>query len=33
MMSFIETEEFDSLTKKEQLIHKRKLARAKKVYE
>ncbi len=33
MMSFIETEEFDSLTKKEQLIHKRKLARARKVYE
>jgi ribosomal protein S2 len=29
----METDSFESLTKKEQLIHKRKLARAKKVYE
>jgi small subunit ribosomal protein S2 len=33
MTSFMETDSFESLTKKEQLIHKRKLARAKKVYE
>lgn len=33
MMSFMDGEAFDSLTKKEQLIHKRKLARAKRVYE
>jgi hypothetical protein len=33
MTSFMDTEEFASLTKKEQLIHKRTLARTKKVYE
>ena len=33
MASFMETDSFESLTKKEQLIHKRKLARAQKVYE
>lgn len=33
MSSFMETEEFASLTKKEQLIHKRTLVRTKKVYE
>ncbi len=33
MSSFIETEEFSSLTKKEQLVHKRNLARTKKIYE
>jgi len=33
MASFMETDAFESLTKKEQLIHKRKLARAKRVYE
>jgi len=33
MMTFIESEEFFSLTKKEQQIYKRNLSRAKKVYE
>ena len=33
MSSFTETEEFSSLTKKEQLVHKRNLARTKKIYE
>jgi hypothetical protein len=33
MNSFVDTEEFSSLTKKEQLIHKRTLVRTKKVYE
>ena len=33
MNSFMDGEAFESLTKKEQLIHKRKLARAKRVYE
>jgi ribosomal protein S2 len=33
MADFIETEEFSSLTKKEQQIYKRNLTRAKKVYE
>ena len=33
MSEFIDTEAFESLTKKEQMIHKRKLTRAKKVYE
>ncbi len=33
MRSFMDSEAFESLTKKEQLIHKRKLARASKVYE
>jgi len=33
MADFIETEEFESLTKKEQQIYKRNLSRAKKVYE
>lgn len=33
MSSFIETEEFSSLTKKEQLVHKRNLSRTKKIYE
>lgn len=33
MSSFMDTDSFESLTKKEQLIHKRKLAKAKKVYE
>lgn len=33
MNSFMETEEFSSLTKKEQLIHKRTLTRTKKIYE
>lgn len=33
MSEFINTESFGSLTKKEQMIHKRKLARAQKVYE
>lgn len=33
MISFMESEAFESLTKKEQLIHKRKLDRAKRVYE
>jgi hypothetical protein len=33
MSSFLESEEFESLTKKEQSIYKRNLTRAKKVYE
>ena len=33
MSSFVETEEFASLTKKEQLVYKRKLSRTKKIYE
>ncbi|OQY38178.1 MAG: hypothetical protein B6229_06580 [Spirochaetaceae bacterium 4572_7] len=33
MSSFIDTDAFESLTKKEQMIHKRKLAKAQKVYE
>ncbi len=33
MSEFIGTDAFESLTKKEQMIHKRKLARAQKVYE
>ena len=33
MAAFLDTEEFSSLTKKEQQIYKRNLARAKKVYE
>jgi ribosomal protein S2 len=33
MMTFIESEEFSSLTKKEQQIYRRSLSRAKKVYE
>lgn len=33
MSSFLETEEFESLTKKEQSIYKRNLTRARKVYE
>ncbi len=33
MASFMDTDAFESLTKKEQLIHTRKLARAKRVYE
>ncbi len=33
MSAFVETEEFASLTKKEQLVYKRKLSRTKKIYE
>jgi len=33
MTAFVETEEFASLTKKEQLVYKRKLSRTKKIYE
>ncbi len=33
MNSFVETEEFSSLTKKEQLVYKRNLARTKKIYD
>ncbi len=33
MVSFMDTDAFESLTKKEQMIHKRKLAKAQKVYE